>query len=224
MKNQKKVINSYKKATHLKWFAIVFFILILLLIIRLFYLQFIDGGTLKERAYKQITANRVLSPQRGTIYDSTGKALAVSTKVDTISINPSLIIVKGKQEETNALKEKVAKALSDIFELDYNEVLVKVTSTNSVETIAKKVGTLILAGPTSAKIEEATLNALKEQNEPMYKIEIIHSSGMEESVQIANKKARSGDIVLLSPASASFDAFKNFVERGLKFKELVNKL
>lgn len=139
MKNQKKVINSYKKATHLKWFAIVFFILILLLIIRLFYLQFIDGGTLKERAYKQITANRVLSPQRGTIYDSTGKALAVSTKVDTISINPSLIIVKGKQEETNALKEKVAKALSDIFELDYNEVLVKVTSTNSVETIAKKV-------------------------------------------------------------------------------------
>ena len=47
---------------------------------------------------------------------------------------------------------------------------------------------------------------------------------MEESVQIANKKARSGDIVLLSPASASFDAFKNFVERGLKFKELVNKL
>ena len=139
MKNQKKVINSYKKATHLKWFAIVFFILILLLIIRLFYLQFIDGGTLKERAYKQITANRVLTPQRGTIYDSTGKALAVSTKVDTISINPSLIIVKGKQEETNALKEKVAKALSDIFELDYNEVLVKVTSTNSVETIAKKV-------------------------------------------------------------------------------------
>ena len=139
MKNQKKVINSYKKATHLKWFAIVFFILILLLIIRLFYLQFIDGGTLKERAYKQITANRVLSPQRGTIYDSTGKALAVSTKVDTISINPSLIIVKGKQEETNALKEKVAQALSDIFELDYNEVLVKVTSTNSVETIAKKV-------------------------------------------------------------------------------------
>lgn len=139
MKNQKKVINSYKKATHLKWFAIVFFILILLLIIRLFYLQFIDGGTLKERAYKQITANRVLSPQRGTIYDSTGKALAVSTKVDTISINPSLIIVKGKQEETNALKEKVAKALSEIFELDYNEVLVKVTSTNSVETIAKKV-------------------------------------------------------------------------------------
>ena len=99
--------------------------------------------------------------------------------------------------------------------LDYKEI---------GETIAKKVGTLILAGPTSAKIEEATLNALKEQNEPMDKIEIIHSSGMEESVQIANKKARGGDIVLLSPASASFDAFKNFVERGLKFKELVNKL
>ena len=45
-----------------------------------------------------------------------------------------------------------------------------------------------------------------------------------EAVKLANKKAKSGDIVLLSPASASFDAFKNFAERGNKFKEFVNKL
>ena len=116
-----------------------FFAVVFLLIIRLFWLQVVDASTLQERAYKQITANRVISPKRGTIYDSTGKALAVSSDVDTISVNPSLIVVKDDQEATNALKEKVAHALSDIFELDYNEVLVKVTSTNSVETIAKKV-------------------------------------------------------------------------------------
>ena len=41
---------------------------------------------------------------------------------------------------------------------------------------------------------------------------------------MAQNKAKSGDIVLLSPASASFDAFKNFEERGNVFKGLVNKL
>lgn len=136
---KQKEVKIENKSTHLKWFAIIFLILILLLIFRIFWLQFVDGSTLKERAYKQITANRVLSPKRGTIYDSTGKALAVSSEVDTISINPSLIAVKNDTDATNALKEKVAKALSDIFELNYNNVLVKVTSTNSVETIAKKV-------------------------------------------------------------------------------------
>ena len=112
---KQKEVNIDNKSTHLKWFAVIFLILILLLVFRIFWLQFIDGSFLKERAYKQITANRVLSPKRGTIYDSTGKALAVSSEVDTISVNPSLIAVKNDAEATNALKEKVAKALSDIF-------------------------------------------------------------------------------------------------------------
>lgn len=136
-----KIITIDNKAKHLRWFAVIFLIFVLLLIGRLFWLQFVDASSLKEKAYKQITANRVISPKRGTIYDSTGKALAVSSEVDTISVNPSLIAVKDDQAATNALKEKVAKALSDIFELNYDEVLVKITSTNSVETIAKKVGT-----------------------------------------------------------------------------------
>lgn len=136
-----KEITIDNKTKHLRWFAIVFVFFILAIIFRLFWIQFVDASTLKERAYKQITANRVLSPKRGTIYDSTGKALAVSSEVDTISVNPSLLVVKNDQEKTNALKEHIAKALSEIFELDYNEVLVKVTSTNSVETIAKKVDT-----------------------------------------------------------------------------------
>ena len=136
-----KEITIDNKTKHLRWFAIVFVFFILAIIFRLFWIQFVDASTLKERAYKQITANRVLSPKRGTIYDSTGKALAVSAEVDTISVNPSLLVVKNDQEKTNALKEHIAKALSEIFELDYNEVLVKVTSTNSVETIAKKVAT-----------------------------------------------------------------------------------
>ena len=47
---------------------------------------------------------------------------------------------------------------------------------------------------------------------------------MDEAVQEAKKQAKPGEIVLLSPASAGFDMFKNFAERGKIFKELVNKL
>ena len=82
------------------------------------------------------------------------------------------------------------------------------------------MGTLILTGPTAQKIEEATKQALSEEKN----IEIIHTNNLEESVKVAKEKARSGDIVLLSPASASFDVFKNFEERGNYFKTLVNNL
>ena len=95
--------------------------------------------------------------------------------------------------------------------LDYKEI---------GEVIAKKVGTLILTGPTAQKIEKATKQALSEEKN----IKIIHTNNLEESVKVAKEKARSGDIVLLSPASASFDAFKNFEERGNYFKTLVNNL
>lgn len=95
--------------------------------------------------------------------------------------------------------------------LDYKEI---------GEMIAKKIGTLILTGPTALKIEKATKQALSEEKN----IEIIHTKNLEESVKIAKEKAKKGDIVLLSPASASFDAFKNFEERGNYFKTLVNNL
>ena len=112
----------------------------LLLLGRIFYLQFVNGSSLKERAYNQQTTNDIISAKRGTIYDSTGKVLAISSQADTISINPKKII-GSTDEATKEKKEKVAKALSEIFELDYNEVFEKVNSTNSVETIAKKVDT-----------------------------------------------------------------------------------
>ena len=94
--------------------------------------------------------------------------------------------------------------------LDYKEI---------GEKIAEKVGTLILCGPTSEKIEEATKKALDGKNIEIFKVE-----NMEEAVQQAKKSAKRGDIVLLSPASASFDLYKNFAERGNIFKEIVNKI
>lgn len=106
-------------------------IVIVLLVGRIGWLQFVQGAELKEKASRQQTLNEVISPKRGTIYDANGKALAISATVDTVSINPKNI--------KNENKEKVAQALSDIFGLDYETTLSQVKSDTSVVTIAKKV-------------------------------------------------------------------------------------
>ena len=108
------------------------------MIVRIGFLQFVQGNYLKELAYNQQTINQIISPKRGNIYDSTGKALAISAQVDTITINPNKL-VKNSNDETKEFKEKIAKGLSEIFELNYDEVLEKVNSSSQVETIAKKV-------------------------------------------------------------------------------------
>ena len=124
--------------TKLRNTFIVIIVIFVLLLGRIGYLQFADGAYLTEMAYQQQAINQILSPKRGNIYDSTGNALAISAQVDTITINPNRI-VGDTDEETKTLKETVAKGLSDIFELDYNETLEKVNSESQVETIIKKV-------------------------------------------------------------------------------------
>ena len=87
--------------------------------------------------------------------------------------------------------------------------------------ILEKVDDLILIGATAGKIFEA----VKQEEEKQGKSIKIHMCDkFEDTVKIAQKVAKPGDIVLFSPASASFDMFKNFEERGNRFKELVNKL
>ena len=133
--DSKNLIQTNK----LKISLVVILLIFILLIGRIGFLQFVEGSFLKEAAYNQQAINQIISPKRGNIYDSTGKALAISAQVDTITINPEKIKKEDNEEETKELKEKVAKGLSDIFELDYNEILKKVNSSSQVETIAKKV-------------------------------------------------------------------------------------
>lgn len=142
-KNKSKVKKS-SISTRLRNGMIVIFLIMILLIVRLGWLQFVKGSWLKEQMYSQLITSRIISPKRGTIYDANGKELAISAAVDTVTINPNLIMVSDENKElseikTKALKEKVAKALSEIFELDYQKTLEKVSSTNFLETIAKKV-------------------------------------------------------------------------------------
>ena len=83
------------------------------------------------------------------------------------------------------------------------------------------VRVLLLCGATADKIEAAVKAA------PDYapgKPEMVRFDNLDDTVAYARKIAKAGDLVLLSPACASFDQFPNFMARGRYFKELVNKL
>jgi len=87
--------------------------------------------------------------------------------------------------------------------------------------ICNKVKKLVLVGKTSDKIE-ASVKKSAEYNES--ELEIIKVNEFEKALCEAKKSAITGDIIILSPASASFDMFENFEHRGNVFKDLVNNL
>ena len=139
--NTKKLLSINERLGRI---LIVFFIILILLIGRIGFLQIVKGAELKEKMHRQLTASKTISPKRGTIYDSTGKALAISAQVDTVSVDPTRIVIEDDngdvdESKTKALKEKLAKAFSDIFELDYDETLKKLQSDSTNVTIAKKM-------------------------------------------------------------------------------------
>lgn len=89
------------------------------------------------------------------------------------------------------------------------------------DKICDKVKHLILLGATADKIETAVKNSSKFAT---CGISIKRVDSMENAVNFAKEIAIDGDIVSMSPASASFDLYKNFEERGNHFKRLVNEL
>lgn len=81
---------------------------------------------------------------------------------------------------------------------------------------------LVLMGATADKIEVAYMKHVKKEGlEP---VPVLKASDMEDAVRKAYDIAQSGDTILLSPASASFDMYANFMERGNHFKEIVARL
>ena len=83
-------------------------------------------------AFEQQVQKRTVNPRRGTIYDSSEKyTLAISSTAYTVSVNPTNI--------PNEKKELIAKKLAEIFDLDYETVLKKVSKKSSIETIVKKI-------------------------------------------------------------------------------------
>ena len=130
-----KPIEKYSdisRRKRMKVWMLVTVLIAVLFIGRIGWIQFVMGDELKEMALEQQSLDRTVNPRRGTIYDATGKTvLAVSSTVNTITVNPNNISKENK--------EKVAEALSNIFELDYETVLKKVKKNTSIETIVRKI-------------------------------------------------------------------------------------
>ena len=126
--NVPNTLSSFK----IKCTFIIILVLIFLLIIRIVYLQFIDGEHLQSLATVQQTLTETISAKRGNIYDSSGtNALAISYDTDKVYVTPS--------EIENSNKEIIAQGLASILELDYVETLAKINSSNNRTLIAADV-------------------------------------------------------------------------------------
>ena len=123
--------SNIERKVRMKNAIFITWAILIALIFRIGYVQFVMGADLQEMVKAQQTLDRKINPKRGTIYDATGKILAVSSTVETVTVNPVNI---PKQD-----KEKVARACADIFDLDYETVLKKVKKVTSIETIVRKV-------------------------------------------------------------------------------------
>jgi UDP-N-acetylmuramoylalanine--D-glutamate ligase len=87
--------------------------------------------------------------------------------------------------------------------------------------IVRHVKCLILTGDTAQKIRASVEQA---HNYTEGHPKLLQMDDFEQAILTAHQEARAGDVVLFSPACASFDKFKNFAERGLAFKKLILSL
>lgn len=125
---------------------------------------------------------------------------------DSVSSSPTRTIAG-----LNSYQEKIVLIAGGYDKnLDYSPI---------AKPILEHVSKLILFGSTSDKIYNAVIN--EKSNED---IAIYRETSLENVVSRAKEVATPNEIVLFSPASASFDMFKNFADRGRQFKDLVNKL
>lgn len=107
----------------------------LVLIGKLFQVQVIAYEEYQQKAVSQQTRNEILTPSRGTIYDSNMNALAISATVETVCISPNDIRDTDDPEATAKL---VASGLSDLLGVDYDTIYKRATKTGSYYEYVKK--------------------------------------------------------------------------------------
>lgn len=137
--------------------------------------------------------------------------------------------VNGVSFYNDAIGTSPARTIAGLKSFDEKVILIaggydkKISYDEMGEVLAEKVKTLVLTGPTAAKISEALDKEIRRTGNDV-EVDVIMCTTFEEAVEKAYKSAKPGDKVVLSPASASFDMFKNFEEKGNRFKQLVNEI
>lgn len=174
MKKRLKSNTNLQNKKRMLVFLLCFFLVTIALVVRLGYIQIIDGEEYKKQAMENWSRDISISAKRGTIYDAKGKKLAVSVNSSTVTCFPADVKkgVKSNEDEaeteeenegflTGILKkinksmfsesktavedipvntntpEEIAEVLSQILEMDYDEVLKKITSDYSYVVLKK---------------------------------------------------------------------------------------
>lgn len=132
-------------------------------------------------------------------------------------------ILDGVRYYNDSIASSPARTTAGLKSFDKKVILIaggydkKIPFDEFGEVVNTYVKTLVLVGATSEKIENAVKAAKNFDG-----VEIIRETEFEAAVKSARAKAENGDVVLLSPACASFDLFDNFEVRGNTFKDIVN--
>ena len=124
--------SSISRKKRMRIMVLISFSICFLLVIRIGFIQFVQGAELQAMAHAQQTLNRRISPRRGTIWDATGQnVLAMSASSETVTVNPRNIPRERRSE--------VARAMANIFDLDYETVLGRLNRNSAIETIVRRV-------------------------------------------------------------------------------------
>lgn len=123
----------------------LFLVGVLVLILRLAWIQFVRGGEYKRQAAEQQTRDSVISAKRGSIYDRNMKVLAQSATAERVTINPQEI-------EKSGNAEAVTEALVDILGVKKSEVREKISRTDRQSVVIKK------------QVEKSTADLLRSKN------------------------------------------------------------
>lgn len=147
---------SNKSRKNLMMIIWIVFAMLLLLCVRIGWIQIVKGDEYSDIAEAQQTRDTPIEAERGAIYDTNGNELAVSVTCYTIWARPTDINSGKTKEDAAANAEKTAKSLSKILEMDYEEVHEMVTREQSIIKIKNGIDK-----ETADKIRDAELSGIE---------------------------------------------------------------
>jgi len=199
---------------------------------------FVEDGILtciiKEEKYSLLRINELgIKGEHNVLNALAASLVALIHKVEPEAVESALKTFKGLSHRMEFIREvkgvkwyndsKATNVDSVIYALNsFSEPVVLIAGgrdkdsdfTLLKEPVKKHVKKLIVIGEAAQKIERALVDVT----------DIYRASSMQDAVNKASKSAEHGDVVLLSPACASFDMFENFEHRGDVFRTLVRKI
>ena len=192
----------------------------------------VDDDVIKEcddKLRKHIVGTKELTIRGKHNYENICAAIAATRTLVDISTAIEVIVkeINGVKWYNDSASSTPSRTISGLNAFDEEIVLIaggadkNLDYTPIAKPILDKVKTLILMGQTSGKIFDSV--KAEEENENK-EINIYMVNSLSQAVILAKRYSVPGQVVLFSPASTSFDMFKNMYDRGHQFKDIVNKM